>query len=174
MPTYPLPEDGTVTRRSTIVNVALVTQVERLTDHIVSETEQKLELMHEAYWEGREVEVHNWIRSLKDNTSAWLSLSNAIKATVLILEARIELVSNADILKAKQLADEAKEIAPSIDQVILRSLITYREEGPEKAIKLLEGRKDVDSLNFKASLLMDLGRLEDSLKTLSSIETEEE
>ena len=86
-----------------------------------------------------------------------------MKAKVLRFEAALELDLTGDVGRAKQLADDALEFAPSDDQARLRSLITRRESGPEEAIKILEGRKDIDSLNLKAAFLLEMGRVQEYL-----------
>jgi hypothetical protein len=41
---------------------------------------------------------------------------------------------------------------------MLRAIIAYVESGPEAAIELLSGERDVDSLNLKAGLILETDR----------------
>jgi len=49
----------------------------------------------------------------------------------------------------------------------LRAHLAWRENGPEAAIKILEGHSDVDSLNLKAILLLEMGHVDESLAVLN-------
>ena len=85
---------------------------------------------------------------------------------MLLLEAVIELEENRDISRARELADKAQSLMPSQNQIRFRTLIVYHESGPEEAIGLLDNQDDIDSLNLKAALLLEIGRVEESLEIL--------
>lgn len=108
------------------------------------------------------------MKDLRENETKWRIISPEVKAKVLRFEASLELDIAGDVNRSKQLADEAKDLVPSDNQSRLRALIAYKDAGPKAAIKLLDGQEDVESLNLKAALLLELGRLEECQAILNS------
>lgn len=157
---------GSGTKAQTSI-VVLANQLDHLAARMSGETEQRLELMHAAWREGRRDEAVTWLKNLKSDATVWPVLSPQVKAKLLCFEAGLELDVTGDFNRAKQLADEAEALAPSDNQTRLRALIAYRETGPAAAIELLEGQEDIDSLNLKAALLLEMGRADESLAVLN-------
>jgi hypothetical protein len=149
------------------VSTALTNQLEQLSAQLSKETEQRLEYMRAEYREGRYLEVIKWLRELKSNNTRWSALSANTKAKLLNFEAGLELQASNDIRRATELADEAQALAPLENQTRLRAYLAWREEGPEAALKLLEGQNDVDSLNLKGIVLLNLGRIDECLTLLT-------
>ena len=77
------------------------------------------------------------------------------------------LDSANDIGRAKELADEAKDLDPRQNQARLRALIAWRESGAESALQYLENETEIESLNLKAALLLQLGRVQDAIAALT-------
>jgi hypothetical protein len=159
-PAFPVSGER-ATETSVVVSAAIVNQLEELVTLVSGETEKHLQLMRTAWQEGREEEPIEWLKNLKRNNALWRVLSPQVKAKVLCFEASLELGVKGNITQAKKLADEAQTLAASHNQSRLRALIAYREDGPEAALKLLEGQQDVESLNLKAAFLLELGRLDE-------------
>ena len=132
------------------------------------EIEQNLELMREAWREGKRDEAVKWVKDLQENETKWGIISPEVKAKVLRFEATLELDITGDANRSKQLADEAKDLAPYDNQSRLRALIAYKNTGPEAAIELLDGEEDVDSINLRAALLLEMGCVEKCLAILNS------
>lgn len=151
---------------TTIVQTALITQVDRLSSRLANDTDRRIEQMRAAWREGREAEVANQLKGLKGDSELWQILPPETKARVLRFEASWVLDRNDDIVQAKQLADEAQSLDPSQNQARLRAIIAYREDGPEAALKLLDGQNDLDSLNLKAALLVQIGRIQEARAVL--------
>jgi hypothetical protein len=141
--------------------VAALEDVEELILQISDEIEQHLESMREAWREGRRQEAVKWIKGLRKNGKKWQIVPPKVKAKLLRFQASLELDITGNIVLAKQLADEAKELSPFDNDLRLRALIAYHVDGPDAAIKLLEGQEDIDSLNLRAALLLELGRSEE-------------
>jgi hypothetical protein len=150
-----------------IVQTALVNQLDQLAARVSSEVEQRLESMRAACREGQRDEAVIWLKNLRSDAAAWSVLSPEVKAKLLCFEAGLELDVTGNVSRAKQLADEARVLAPSHNQTRLRTLIAYRETGPQAAIELLEGQEDIDSLNLRALLLLEMGYADESLTVLN-------
>ena len=141
--------------------VVLANQLDKLAIQISGEIEQGLELMRIAWREGRKDEAIKWIKDLRNNETKWRIISPKVKAKILRLEASLELDTTGNVVRAKKLADEAKDLAPSDNELRLRVLIAYYETGPAEAIKLLDGQGDIDSMNLRAALLLEMGRADE-------------
>ena len=121
--------------------------------------------MRREWKEGHKSKVMQWLKGLRNGK--WSFLSSEVKADVLLFQAGIELDENQDVRLARELADKAQTLMPSQNQVCIRAMIVYYEEGPEKAIDLLDNQDGIDSRNLKAALLLDLGRVEEALDVLN-------
>jgi hypothetical protein len=152
-----------------LVDRALANQIDRLASHITLDTQERLEEIRQAWREGRKGEALKWLSEQKSNTDKWEALSPAVKAKILRFEASLELDRTQDIVRAKQLADQARELSSGDDDTGLRALIAYREKGPDRAIELLLGKDDVDSINLRAAFLLELGNPEECQRMLSEI-----
>ena len=139
-------------------------QISQLSGQVSKETAERLKDIREEWQEGHKPKVMRWLEDLRNGK--WHLLSSEVKADVLLFEAGIELDENRDISRARELADEAQELMPSQNQICIRAMIVYYEEGPEKAIGLLDNQDDIDSRNLKAALLLDLGHVEKALEVL--------
>ena len=133
-------------------------EVERLSNAVSEMVGERLGRARSAFREGRSQEALEWLRREKNNEARWNALTPQLRAQVLRFEAGIELDARGDVGRAKRLAQEARSEAPLEDDTRLRALIAYRESGPEAAIELLEGKSDVESLNFRAGLILETTR----------------
>jgi tetratricopeptide (TPR) repeat protein len=167
VPSSSLPERGVQEQISAVASTALVDEKEQLSAYLSSETEEHLEFMRKASREGRRGEAIAWLSDLRADAPKWKALSSETKAKLLNFEAGLVLDTTGDIERAQQLADQALGLAPSENQTRLRAHLAWRERGPEAAIKMLEGHDDVDSLNLKAILLLEMGHIDESLTALS-------
>jgi hypothetical protein len=152
--------------------VVIANQLDQLASQMSGEIEQHIELMREAWREGKRDEAVKWVRDLQENEIKWQIISPEVKAKILRFEASLELDIRGDVNRSKQLADEAKDLAPSDAQSRLRALIVYKDTGPEAAIELLDGEEDVDSVNLKAALLLEMGCVEKCQAILNSPDVE--
>lgn len=157
---------------STLVSVdsALAHFTQELQSRVAADVENELADARQACVEGRQMDAISWIRRVKEDRVKWQSVSDGVKAQVLLLEAGLELRIQEDTTAARQLADDALNHDPERDQTRLRTLIERIESGPESALKFLEGKEGVDVLNLKAALLLELGRTSDALRELERAE----
>jgi tetratricopeptide (TPR) repeat protein len=168
------PEGGIGEQESGVVSRALTTRLEQLEEYLSGETEERLELMRKLCQEGKRGEAIDWLNRLKSNTSKWNALSSEIQAKLLIFEAGLVLDTTGDIKRSKLLADQALDLAPSENQTRLRAHFAWREQDPGTAIEILKGHNDVDSLNLKAILLLEMGQVDESLAVLSFADSGDE
>lgn len=153
---------GSAPQTSVIVSAALVTQTEQLANRLSTVIEKQIEHMREAWREGRRNEAVEWVRNQKSDRPVWESLAPQVRAKILRFESSLVLDVTGDLSQVRLLADEAKALSPSDDQSRLRALIELKETGPAEAVKLLAGKSDIDSLNLRAGLLLELGHIDES------------
>ena len=133
--------------------------------YISKDTAEKLICMRKEWQDGNKSKAMQWLKGLRNGK--WPLLSPEVKADVLIFEAEIELKENGNITRARELVDKAQSLMPSQNLIRIRAMIVYYEEGPEKAIGLLDNQDDLDSLNLKADFLIELGRVEEAFEILN-------
>ncbi len=155
-------------RERTLVtaDTALLGSVEHLSARISVSLREQLQRKREDLREGRRGEVIHWVSETKADSMTWLSLADELKAEILRLEAQLELGETGSITRARELAEQARDLTPLHDQSVLLALITHRESGPEAATQLLEGKPEIDSRNLHASLLLEVGQVDESLEVL--------
>ncbi|MDR4508932.1 MAG: hypothetical protein MRJ65_11990, partial [Candidatus Brocadiaceae bacterium] len=162
-----LPPKQTILQMS---SVFLANKLDQIGTFLLNDIEQQLDQTQIAWREGRAIEAREWLRKAKGNNIIWETIPFQVKAKILSFELIFTLEVTGDINHAKQLADEIQTLAPSDNQTKLRALIAYKEKGPEEAIQLLGEQKDIDILNLKASLLLEMGEVNKCRKELSEIE----
>lgn len=153
------------------VNAVLLERLERLGSE---EAERRLEDMRAAWYEGRREEAVAQLDALRAETATWESVSPGAMAKVLRFEASVRLHVSGDIGRAKRLADEARELSPADDETRVRALIARAEAGAGAAAELLVGKRDADSINLRASLLLEEGDFEGFREVLKTLSEQEE
>ena len=156
-----LPSPSVVPQEQTpyVISTFLVSQFEHLATQLSAETERHLEIMRTALREGRHEETINWLMEIEADNARWSVLSPEVKAKLLCFEASIVLDTTGDTNRARQLADRAHDFASTSNEIRVRAFITYFEGDPVAAIRLLEGKDDVDSLNLRSALLLETNRI---------------
>lgn len=159
-------ENNTQTQTSDIVLATFENQITLLAEKLSGDTKERLQNMRKAWKEGKQADVNQWFKDIKKDK--WPFLSPNVKADILLFEAGIALDKNGDFNQARKLTDEAKSLRPTQDQTRIQAMITYFEQGPEEAITLLSQRDDdINCLNLRAGILLELGRIEESLEVLN-------
>lgn len=133
---------------------------QELVSQINTITEKELEDQRQSWREGKREDAQLWISSVKTNDTIWLALPGETKGKILNFEAAIGLDSMSDINHVQILINQAGQIAPSVNQVRLRAMLTYKMSGPIDAIKLLDEQTDIDGLNLKAALYLETGEIQ--------------
>lgn len=146
--------------------VVLCDQIEHLATSMASDIEKQIEIVKKLWREGQREEAVEWVKNQKEDTGKWQVIPPNIKAKVLGFEARLMLSENEGIIQAKRLLSEAKSLDPTFSETRIKALIVYKENGPDAAIKYLEGMTEPESVNLRAALLLESGQIDESLKTL--------
>lgn len=162
----PVPSEQAGIKMSTVV---LANQLDHIGVWASNEIEQNLERMQVACREAHESDAANWLKNLRNNDVLWSALPPKTKAKVLHFEIILELEMTGKVDRAKQLLDEVQALTPTDNQTRLHAMIAYKEKGPENAIQLLAGQNDIDSINLKASLLLEMGSVDKCREELSKI-----
>ena len=139
-------------------------QISQLLGQESENTAKQLICMRKEWQEGHKSKVMQWLEDLRNDK--WSILSPEVKADVLLFEAGIELEEKRDIVRARELADEARFLMPSQNQIRIRAWIARYEKGLEEALRVLDNQKDIDSLNLKAAFLLELDCVEEALEIL--------
>jgi len=154
-----------------ILDSALLSRSNQLAAHISNETQKKLDSMWVAFQEGHKNEVVDKIKELKSEI-IWTSLEKNIKANVLCFEANLALYEPDGLNDAKQLLDESKQLAHLDSQTKVESFIFSMEGELDQAIQQLEDKKDLDSINLKATFWLNMGKIEKSQALLENANLE--
>lgn len=152
---------GNPKQTSIIVDGALLNQNIKLAERLSTDTERDLEQMRLTLREGQKNKPVKWIRDVKNDDTLWPILSSQVKGKILLFEANLQLNGTGNLDQVKRLADEIRELAPSIDQTRLRALIAYKEDDTDTALRLLANQHDIESLNLKAAILLETGRIDE-------------
>lgn len=163
----PSPPISTQMQSSPVVSAVLTNQIEQLAIQLSGETERRLEMMRIAWREGRKDEAIKWLTEIVNDQTRWPALTAEVKAKLLCFQGSLELDTTDDIERARQLADQARAIAPTSNEFRLRAFIAYIENHPTTALELLAEQTDLDSLNLKAAILLEIGRVEECQTTLT-------
>lgn len=152
----PIPSFVTPTS-STIAADFFISQIEKFSELVSNETELRLEVIREWWREGQKSIVLQEITQLRNNQEKWSVLSQETKAKLLCFEGSIELDITGKTEHPKQLAEQAAILAQTSNEARLRSLIAFRENKPEEAIQYLSTWDDIDSVNLRIALSLDIG-----------------
>jgi len=140
------------------VHIALKSQIAQLAMRLSDDKGERIEHLREAWREGRREETLRGIASLKEDPVVWPLLHIETQARLLRFEANVVLQTTGDVLRAKELADEAYALVSSDGESSLRALIAYVEFGPEAALPILAEQQDLDNRNLKAAFLLQMSR----------------
>ena len=147
----------------------LMSSVDILAGKMNIHTLAELETMRDLWMQGKNEEALHRLTDIKADKLAWNLLPDATKAAILRFEAGTKLHSPLGLVEAVKIAEEARQLVPQEDDSRLRSVILRQQGRPSEALAILEGKSDVDSLNLKASLLMQLDRHEEAIQILSAL-----
>jgi tetratricopeptide (TPR) repeat protein len=145
--------------------VVLSEKVNVLADWATDNIESDLDKILEEFREGHKREARQRLERVKTK-SVWDVLNPTVKAKILRVEARVMLNSQNEIRRAKELLVEADSLVSSEESQRLRAFIAFREGSPETGIEIIGSQENIDSLNLRASLLLNLGRVDEALTVL--------
>ncbi len=157
---------------SSLLSSALLAQNEELAAVVVAQAKGQIIAIRDAARKGLRSQALGEIAAQRANRVAWQALPNEQKAELLRLEASILLNSEDRAEKAKQILDEAANLAPAEDDSRLRACISFSEHDPQKAISLLEGKEQPESRNLLALFLFLAGRYEEGWQALPPLDSD--
>ncbi len=137
-----------------------------------SEAQQsQLSAMRIAYREGRKHEVSLWLSSLRNNQAVWQIVDARVKAQVLRFAAAVALDVENNIEEATRLVDEAHLLDPTGNDRRIRAVIAAHTESLPAAVAILSDETDTDSINARASFLLQQGDLAAAHHLLEDVQT---
>lgn len=134
-------------------------------------TEDELETMRESLREGHADKVLDWQQSVEDDQVRWNALFPEVKGKILRLKAILELDLMKDINRAAHFVSEARQLAPDEAYTPILALIAKEEHGIQNAVELLEYAKDIDSINLRAALALEVGDISQCRSILEHLDT---
>jgi|GEM_PF-6640085 len=140
---------------------SLIERNENFEEYLSTEIDEKLKEFRELWRSGKHKEAYKWVRDLQTNRTIWNSLEDELKAKLIRFQASITLSENNDVKEAKELAEKADQLVPPQQQKRLKAIIAQIEEGANKALKILEGENDIDSLNIKIACYLELEKIDE-------------
>ena len=156
----PLPAEQTAVAAPSLVNDILANQLQQSWSVISRDTSEQLDAMREAFRGGDIQQALDWIAAAKRDVGRWPGLTPDIQAKILRFEASLCL-EMGELDAARTLAAKARSLIPGFDDTVLRALLALHENGPECALKeVRDDAADIDSLNLKAVLLLEVGDIE--------------
>jgi len=130
----------------------------------------KLESFREQYRQGKHCQALKGIRSLyNEDEEEWKLLDRFARGQILRILALYILNVENDVDKAAEIAAKAKENDPEGDDTILQAMLVYHRDGPEAALPIIGASSTLDAINLRASLLFELGKINDVLEFLSTL-----
>jgi len=158
---------ATTGRGLALVNEAVGSQFLQLSSALSREKAERVEDVRALMRAGRCKTAYARLQTLHEDT-AWSYLEKPLRARILRVLASCALDVDNDVVKARQLVDEAKALDPSARDTVIRAAIKYREDGPSAALDSLTSVEDADSLNFQLDLLLEKGSLDECLRILTT------
>jgi tetratricopeptide (TPR) repeat protein len=129
---------------------------------------EKLERARELSREGKIDDAYRQILQMR-NDKTWHLLANTIRGRVLRFNASLILNAEKNISEAKELRDQAAALDPTGDDVSLRAVIRYFEEGNDAALQELATPTNINAFNLKIGFLTELGRADDALAVIERL-----
>jgi len=163
--TYPVASPAN-DRVTVVVSEALTARLDTVNDqlaqlrgYVAQVMVERVEDLRRAWREGRRRAAWDGVQAIRANHTTWAALPAEIQARLLCLEGGLTLDLQGDLRQAGARADEAHILAPIEQEVRLRALIAYHEQGPAAALDILGGQQDGESLVLAASLLLESHQL---------------
>jgi hypothetical protein len=149
---------------------AISVQRLQLADALSKSKLERLEDFREQYRQGKRRHALDGICSLYNGSQEeWKLLDKFAQGQILRILALYILNIENDVEKATEIAAKAKENDPEGDDTILQAMLVYHRDGPEAALSVIGASSTLDAINLRASLLFELGKINDVLEFLSTL-----
>jgi len=126
----------------------------------------EIERIRELNREGKAQEAYELLVRMQHDTT-WQYVEKPVRARALRVMAAIAVNARNDFETARQLAHAAAEIDPSGDDTTIRTLLRLHGDGPDTALGEIGEVNDTDKLNLKASLLINVQRIDEALAVIN-------
>ncbi len=142
-------------------------QIETLSAELSQASADRLEQIRELSREGKTTEAYQQIQVMRQGR-AWEILERPLQARILRVMASLALNAERDFAVARELKEQAAALDPQGDDSTLRALMRYYGEGYEAALNEITDPPNTNALNLKIGILMELGRVDESLAIIQS------
>lgn len=153
---------------STTTISILFNQIDKLGESLSTQAQQQLITLKNNWRTGKRRETLDELQRIRQDREHWAALSKETKAQYLCFEGGIQLHLTGDTHIAKELADQAHALTPTNNEARLHASIAFTEGNLNKAIEILAGSNDLDSLLVQASFYLELGEPVQCLQILES------
>lgn len=140
-----------------------------LVSHVAQDTEVDLHANWLRLREGHRSEVVSWVLRMRSTISTWSVLPSDLRARTLRLGAFAELQRSDGLQRANELAAEANSLTKTPEGIRLEARIALIEKGARSALEILSSMDDVDSLNLKAAIHLEIDELSEGLAVIEVI-----
>jgi len=130
---------------------------------------QEFHEIWEAFREGKRQEAKEWVIKIRTDQHRWDALPDDFQAEIIRFEALMHIFELGGIDKAKSLAETAEKLSTGPGETRLRAWIAYREDNIDKACDILKNETDTDSINLRAALLLEAGKIPESIEILNFV-----
>jgi len=141
----------------------LLTALSAATAALSQEKGREIERIRELHRAGQGREALRLIRSMCDD-QAWKLLDPTVQSRALRVMAAMTLNVEGDRESARRLAVEARVLDPQGDDVIIRTLLRWHDEGLTQALAEIGEPSGIDAYNLKLSLLIHGDRANEALQ----------
>lgn len=128
---------------------------------------QEFNDIREVFREGKRQKAEEWVSTIRIDKQRWDALPDDFQAEIIRFEALMHILELGGIEKAKSLAETAEALSTGPGGIRLRAWIAYRENDIDKACNLLKSKTDTDSINLRAALLLEAGKVTESIDVLN-------
>ena len=145
-------------------------EFETITSIVSREIGEKIESIRELNRQGRTSEALDRVNQLRQDQS-WDYLDKPLQAKILRVAAALTLSKIADTQEAQRLADGAAVNDPQADETFIRTLLRYYKQGAADALLAIPQPFDLDTLNLKAAILVELGQVDEVILLIDNTPT---
>lgn len=155
-----------VSAQDSAVYRLLEVQVGELAGRLLKFIADAFETARAAWNEGKRQQAMAWLRDLRSDSIRWAALPQSLRAPIVKFEAIIELETTGELQRVTELLTEAHALDSDVNLAQVEAMVVCRQSGPEPALAHLEGEQDIDGINLRGALQLDMGDVDEALATL--------
>ncbi len=146
--------------------------IENLATSVSASTDKQLIEIKEVWNSGCREEAKRLLASIQSNASVWAAISASVKAEVMRFDAGIRMDEEKPFGEVEQLLNDARQLAPSPEDLRFSALLMWHRKLREEAIKSLEGVADEATVTTRSQMLLALGRNAEATSILAAADIE--